>query len=260
MENRALRLFYENSWIALYISPFIIYRLLSNSKDGYSWMAIVVISIYCFSSTFFILMSLLFLVISVKTNKMIYIIFSALLMLLYFSINKIALIDRFDTFLNYDSSAAGNLSSYVWLNGFSMAYQNFITSSGLGVGLNLMGCTSSSSVIGFLSPVIEKITGGVLLNSEDGSFLSAKLVSELGFLGLLIVLVIVAISIRNIALYIFKKSNSEINLDCIVGSIVMLILLFVRAGGYFQLITILSLSLLFSGSKTKKVDLTGIKE
>jgi hypothetical protein len=260
IDNRFFRFFYENSWTALYASPFIIYRILSNSKDVYSWFAVLVISVFCFSTTFFILMSLLFLILLLKSKKLIYFAPFALLSLMYYSFNNIAIMDRVDTILNYDNHTGGNLSSFVWLNGFSMAHHNFITTSGLGVGLNQMGCLTETYASGNFSSVIENITGGILLNSEDGSFLSAKLISEFGIFGFLIVLSLLIFAIRNLLIYIFNKSSYSINLDCIVGSIVLLVLLFIRAGGYFQLIVILSLSLFFSGLYIKKIDPIGARE
>lgn len=246
--------------MGIYISPFIIYRILSNNKDIYSWFAILIVSIFCFSTTFFILIILLFLIILARLNRIIYIIPGLFVLFTFYLISSEALIDRLDTILNYESyDGSGNLSSYVWLNGFSMAFQNFITTSGLGVGFNSMGCISSGDTSGVFSSVIEIITGGVLLNFEDGSFLSAKLISELGFLGVLITLVFTTLSIRNLLFYIFKKSLLDNNLDCITGSILMLVLLFVRSGGYYQLIVILSLSLLFSRPYIRKTHLKGVK-
>lgn len=254
-ETRTLRLFYENSWMGIYISPFIINRILNNKKDIYSWFSILIVSIFCFSTTFFVLMILLFFIIIFRLKSMVGMLFILLIIFSIYYVNIDSINDRLITFLyyindNYDNPA--NLSSYVWLNGFSMAHHNLIETYGFGLGLNLMGCLSSGNAVGVFSDFILHLTDGTLLNVEDGSFLSAKLISEFGILGLFFVLVLTFQSIRNLLLYIVKKTNQNINFGCITGSILILVLLYVRAGGYFQVIVILSLSLLFSGPLIKR--------
>jgi hypothetical protein len=78
-------------------------------------------------------------------------------------------------------SETGNLSSLVYVQGWQDAWFNLWRTHGLGLGLNMMGC----------SPLPDVSVRDILmlrrfgdLNAEDGSFLFAKIVSETGVVGL----------------------------------------------------------------------------
>jgi len=78
-------------------------------------------------------------------------------------------------------SALSNLSSLVYVQGWQDAYLNLLNTNGMGLGLNMMGCGEIplSAARGF---IYERY--GLYFNSEDGSFLMSKIVSEFGLLGI----------------------------------------------------------------------------
>jgi len=75
------------------------------------------------------------------------------------------------------ADTADNISSLVYVQGWQDAWNNLMRTRGMGLGLNMMGCSplpdvSVRSILAF--------RGLERLNSEDGSFLFAKVVSETG--------------------------------------------------------------------------------
>jgi len=145
-------------------------------------------------------------------------------------------------------STDSNLSSLVWLNGFSMAYEYLKLTNLMGIGFNQMGCINFGD-IGVYSSLIKQGNNGILLNIEDGSFAASKLISELGFLGLLIVGILTFYSFNSILRALNSKNYLNLNFLILSGSISTLICLYVRSAGYYQLHFILALSLLLSQSK-----------
>jgi hypothetical protein len=86
--------------------------------------------------------------------------------------------DRATSLFQIDTSA--NLSSVVYVNGWETAVSNAVSTNGVGLGFNRMGCnprpdTASGEVLEFFD------IGET--NYNDGSFTFAKLLSELGFFG-----------------------------------------------------------------------------
>jgi len=78
-------------------------------------------------------------------------------------------------------SETENISSLVYVQGWQDAWFNLQRSHGLGLGLNMMGCGTLPDVWARSLLAL----GGIELNSEDGSFLFAKIVSEAGVSGIM---------------------------------------------------------------------------
>ena len=80
-----------------------------------------------------------------------------------------------------DLNANSNLSSLVFVHGWLLSESYFLSSGGLGLGFNAMGCTplADTDVSQWLS-----VIGMDGMNYNDGSFIVSKIVSELGVLGL----------------------------------------------------------------------------
>ena len=152
-----------------------------------------------------------------------------------------------NTLVGNNTTTAINLSSLVWLNGWSQATHHFVNSNGLGVGFNQMGC-GKYEYSGIFTNIITKLTKGFTLNANDGSFLASKLISEMGALGIVMVLLFFTRSIRSIlALKNFNHHGcNEYDIARAVGGATMISLLFIRSAGYFLLPVILSFSLLYS--------------
>jgi hypothetical protein len=75
-----------------------------------------------------------------------------------------------------------NLSSLVYVQGWQDAGSNLLRTHGMGLGINMMGCTPLPDVS--VRSVLT-LQGLGDLNATDGSFLFAKIVSETGVLGII---------------------------------------------------------------------------
>ncbi len=125
-----------------------------------------------------------------------------------------------------------NISSLVYLQGIEDAYNNLIRSYGFGIGFNMMGCLPlpASSARDVLSAI--GLSG---LNSEDGSFLLSKLISEFGVFGIVFFAFLFFKSIQ-----LKKLSNSKVSENKQDAFAVMFILITIyliifltRTAGYF---------------------------
>jgi len=81
-----------------------------------------------------------------------------------------------------------NLSSLVYVQGWQDAWFNLKRTHGMGLGINMMGCSPLPDV-----SVRSVLALGGLgdINAEDGSFLFAKIVSEAGVLGIVFYIVLI---------------------------------------------------------------------
>lgn len=126
-----------------------------------------------------------------------------------------------------------NISSLVYLQGWQDVWANLNRTNGLGLGFNMMGCAPLPDVDarGVLARTFE-----IELNSEDGSFIFSKLVSETGVFGILFLLVIVWWFVRLVLA--IRKLGWDVKNDAIMiqtGLIFLFLLVSVsRGGGYFN--------------------------
>lgn len=142
-----------------------------------------------------------------------------------------------------------NLSSLVWLNGWSQAWNTFTQTMGLGLGFNQMGCNNFDE-IGSYTTTIKDITEGINLNFQDGSILAAKVISEFGIFGMILLLMI-SLKLLKVISKFFTNNNLK-NLDYInmIGAINVVIILFIRTpGGYFQIPILLATAMLIYKNK-----------
>lgn len=132
------------------------------------------------------------------------------------------------------ASGSDNLSSLVWLNGWSSAFDYLMNSNYFGVGFNLMGFGVDPSVIGAYSDVIYEASGGYL-NYNDGSFLVSKVLAETGILGLLLLGYVLFYAFDKFKdLYKNRKNiRPEIHLALAIF-LVASVSMFVRGFGYFS--------------------------
>jgi len=86
------------------------------------------------------------------------------------------------------SSDAENTSSLVYVQGWQDAWYNLQRTRGLGLGLNMMGCTPLPDVTARAALMLR--SNGRELNAEDGSFLFAKVISETGVFGILFYMIV----------------------------------------------------------------------
>ena len=104
----------------------------------------------------------------------------SLLILLFFHYSENAhyYLDR----LNF-SDENKNLTTLVYLQGWSDAYYSFIETNGIGLGFQNMGKLEPHEI----SELIYTLAGEYK-NRSDGGFLVAKIIGEFGFLGILLVI------------------------------------------------------------------------
>lgn len=269
--NKPSGLFNEPSHVAMYLLPLIFYRLLKSYKDPAAICLIGIILLLANSATFVVGIGLLCLVmyaraLIVSPRRILLgllalgLILAGIFMVEVGLLNVSIISERVHAIIlaasRDDPSGIMNASAIVWLNGWSQAYDSIILTSGLGVGLNQMGC-GDFYWVGRFSNHISLWTGGLVLNWNDGSFLASKLISELGILGIVIVAWLTFRSSKAIIAYIFDASR-ELNASKTVlvanaaGATAILLLLFIRANGYFLMPVLLDVSLLLYAAKNSK--------
>jgi hypothetical protein len=81
-----------------------------------------------------------------------------------------------------------NLSSLVYVQGWQDTWFNLRRTHGMGLGFNMMGCSPLPDVA-VRSVLALRALGDI--NAEDGSFLFAKVVSEVGVIGIILYVVLI---------------------------------------------------------------------
>ena len=250
----------------MYLLPFIAYRLLKDTRDYLAIGLIGLIFVFFNSATFMVGIVLIISISSfkkfihsrkkIKFSMVVILVLILTICLIAFGFLDISILtERINAIIlaMHRSDPAGimNASAIVWLNGWSQAYETFLETYGLGLGFNQMGCGDFVG-IGRFSEHIRFWTHGVVLNWNDGSFAASKLVSEFGLVGIGIVFYLLLRSCHAIFSYITVKQGNvyyQFNIHAMraAGGICLLILIFIRANGYFLEAVILDLSLLFLG-------------
>ena len=189
-------LFEEPSQAAFSLFPCIAVLLVSEDKKTrrIGILALVGLLVFSRSSTLIIFTVVWFLyrlIIQRKLRKAVIFVVS------------IGLIIALSSVINYDAllaptvnrivgvsqtDASGNISSLVYIQGWQDAWNNLVRTHGLGLGLNMMGCSPlpNVSVRNILA-----LQGLEDLNAEDGSFVFAKIVSEIGVLAVVFYIAVV---------------------------------------------------------------------
>lgn len=225
--------FSEASHYALFIGPFAIAlyvvssnRILKSIIIGWLFLAGIL-----FPNTTILTYLTLIILLEVKLNiKNIAFIILAGIILLNIILNNTYFRDRVFFFSNTSSS---NLSALVYLQGIQDAYYSFTETKGFGIGFQQLGTQKPSDAGFIIQGLIGNDTG---LNRQDGGFTAAKIIAELGFLGLLILIIYIRIFIRA---YVYlttymENKNHDLKLAISYSFIYSyLIELFVRGAGYF---------------------------
>ncbi|WPL11527.1 hypothetical protein [Thiorhodovibrio litoralis] len=250
----------EPSHLALYLLPLIIYRLTGRLTDVWSWLAVALAMLFAPSTTLVIGLVLLLIVIVIQGGLS----FKKAITI-FFSVSLAYVLSQFDLFdtSHYTDRIRGvmqsgspiyiNTSSLIWLNGWSQAQESLVGTFGLGTGFNQMGCGRFAFSGIFSWQML--VGNGLLLNTENGSFTAAKIIAELGIAGVIIVFFLTILSVRSIlkvrTVKIYDVSDTQGDLRNIVSrarataGVCILIFLYIRNPGYFQLPLITALSLLF---------------
>jgi len=252
--------FNEASHLALYLIPLVAYRLLNNHKDKLAFLSLAAAFLFLPSTTLFVgtLFVVAILYVLKSRRHPIYSVLLALMAINFIVFGLMSgLVPMPDTSARIENLFSGesvetanhlNMSSLVWLNGWSQAFETLRATNGLGLGFNQMGCGPYFN-IGDYTPLIQAAFSGDMLNAEDGSLLSAKLIAEFGYVGLCIVCFLALksfIYLRNLIHFrnLFGTDQFDHYIFKATGAIILLLLLFVRSGPYFLLPLILGLSLI----------------
>ena len=245
----------EPSHLALHIVPLIAYRLLNNFSDRLTWIALALVLAFAPSTTLAVgLFGVVAMKLSMKIrSKWVVIAVITLAMgvigVLASQVSNNSMLDRISGIINFDESQITNLSAPVWLNGWSQAIDHLIASKGWGVGFNQMGC-GALNMAGYLSPLLLRGEGTVV-NSTDGSFLFAKIVAELGLLGLLVCIYLSYLAINamlTLRRAVFTaRTSAAVRNDMIcraAAGLTLLVYLYVRGMSYFAFPSMLAVALL----------------
>lgn len=141
------------------------------------------------------------------------------------------------------SSENTNLSTLVFIQGWQLAYESLKQTYGMGIGFQQLGYFPLDVEAGY----IIKLIIGKEVNVSDAGLTAPKIISELGILGILIVILYLKYFI-----VILKKLKSEINFKMIFAYSIFLsfsIDLFIRGIGYFNppfFLFIVSLFIIFT--------------
>lgn len=154
--------------------------------------------------------------------------------------------------IQFDVTATTNLSTLVYIQGWEMIGAATRKTFGWGLGFQQLGYTFLDAPT---SNLIYRLTGGTDLNLKEGSFAAAKLISELGVFGLLIIIthgifaVKAFIRIRRVAVLGDVKSLGEILAWCSVYTYT--VDMYVRGAGYFSSPTMLVVTSIFFLKKSR---------
>lgn len=136
------------------------------------------------------------------------------------------------------SNNSSNLSALVYLEGWEMLEDSIDRSGGWGVGFEQLGLAGTNVPA---AESIRRVTGGEDFNLTDGSFVLAKLGSEFGVTGLLMVLGYCVLVVRSLGFLRSGIGSASATLArCIVLGYA--VDMFVRGTGYFTQSTLLFLA------------------
>jgi hypothetical protein len=162
------------------------------------------------SLTLVIFLVLNFAVMLLHTNRrfVLFALFTLFPFVIYFLINYIFSFDYFSERLDF--VGMNNLTTLVFFQGWELAYLNVLETYGLGLGFQGLG--SERTVIGDMSNQITLIaSGGRFMNLSDGGLLAAKVISEFGALGVIIIAWYLAFLVRG---YLrFTSTHSLLSAD-----------------------------------------------
>jgi len=140
------------------------------------------------------------------------------------------------------SADSTNLSALVFMSGWERAYLSLIDSNGIGVGFQQMGINGPQ---GFFMDVIIDIYSDTL-NKFDGGAVGAKLITEMGGLGVTLLLVYIFFCVQ-----LYRRLHFSYNMlsrKTVFYIIVVLttsLQIFVRGTGYFSPLVFLFMSSIY---------------
>ncbi|MFP3515254.1 hypothetical protein SB766_03530 [Pseudomonas sp. SIMBA_077] len=164
--------------------------------------------------------------------------------------------EYFSSRLDVTADKNQNATTLVYLQGLQDTYNSLELTNGLGLGFQMLGTQPPSEYSYSIAKVMSDVNGE--LNRQDGGFLAAKIISEFGIFGILIILYA---SILMYKCFLearkFAKAPQDITdvkriiFSCIIASFCVEI--FIRGYGYFSSGFYLFLVAMFYLSSLKKL-------
>lgn len=225
--------FFEASHYALFIGPFSIALYILTSKKYIkifiiSWLFLAGV---LFPNTTILIYGFLILLLYMKLNlKSIILFVLGIVVFANIILNNSYFYNRI-FFWNEQSSS--NLTALVYLQGVQDAYYSFVSTNGLGIGFQQLGKQKPSAAGLVIQSIMGNETG---LNRQDGGFTTAKIIAELGLLGIFF-LILYLILFKKAFVYLSRNlyiQKYDIKLIIAYSFVyAFFIELFVRGAGYF---------------------------
>ena len=252
IQNNAIHIkpimpFNEPSHFVVFFLPFYYFKFFTASTQKEKYLILIIGLIIGILSNNLTMIVGVFLGAFIGFRSYIFLIALILFLIFPFISNYIDL-GYFTSRLNIDKNT-DNLSVLVIIQGWQLAYEGFIKSFGLGIGMQQLGFVELHTEAGY---IIEKVTGskdGV--NVTDAGITAPKIISEFGFFGIIAILVYIFYFIKftiNI-----KKTNSAVLIFAYSIYISFAIQLFIRGIGYFNAPFFLFLTSIFIILKNKSL-------
>ncbi|MBU3213955.1 hypothetical protein LL033_14335 [Clostridium estertheticum] len=230
VNNKSMIIFSEPSHFAFVYLPFLLYRAYSATKNKrlLSILVGLILAIEIENLTLLVGICLIIILVYWKKKRM-----AITIICIGFIVINIAGVDKIAYFTDrlQITSQTSNISALVWLSGWERAYLSFFDSYGLGVGFQQMGIIGQ---IGKYMNYLSGIIGGEYLNMFDGGSTGAKIIDELGVLGVMLIVVYLIYFFRIMKSFVTNKVSSNIELFLLSVYIMFSIQLFVRGIGYFS--------------------------
>lgn len=248
-------LYSEVSHLSLFCMPSLIFLYLRGFKV-FSLISLSLILMLAPSTTLLAYIFVTLIVLLFVRYSFIYFVLASLLILFVFSIIIYTFdiqhtINRIIGIFSSEGFHKTNLSSIVWLNGWSQLSDYFINTNGIGVGFSRMGSGIYSDFGKYTPKIFEFI--GAKLNIYDGSFMTSKVISEFGILGVVLIIEMLKrqynflVSLDYATIFLSKQAAIG------VASCVSLFCLFsVRGLGYFNFPFIMSMIWLLNYTNKEK--------
>lgn len=223
-------LYKEPSHLAISITPYLFYlRDAAKSKVKFYFLILFPIVILSFSTT--LILSILFLlsVHEIRKSKKSFLIYT-----LCFLIPFIAFLVNYVDYINVrlldiiNVAPTSNASSLVYIYGWESMFFYLKNSLGLGIGLNGMGLPPYPEVN---SAILLSSVDGDMYTNPDGSFLVAKIISELGFVGLSLIIFIFRFLIKTFKNYDIYNSIEQFFWNTLA---LLFFTSFIRGVGFFD--------------------------
>ena len=230
--------FREPSHFALFVGPlFIAYYVITKNvtKRIFSLLAIVALSLVLPSTTLLCYGGIAILITALTNKrKSSLIMWPVLIFIFGLTVNIILsssyFLDRFEF-----SQSSTNLTAVVYMQGYADTVNSLVISNGLGLGFQMLGTQPPSQYALIISEILGR--EGSELNRQDGGFLAAKLLAELGLLGFALIAIYLLYFYKSFKFIVRNISNDRCPGKALIGHCIVIsfiVEMLGRSTGYFS--------------------------